>query len=161
MPRASKNEPKWTPEWSLWALKITKIHHIQNSKKRSNHKTVKNGLLCSFREGSAKALFSIKTHIHLRNPEKKCPGPRNDCPGLKIYPQAFKITAHLGVETPRRSTPRAQRNGTVPGYARSALDMFHIFSLVCFLIYGVTSRSGHDEVKSYLYAHNYVCQNVS
>ena len=74
--------------------------------------------------GSAKALFSIKTHIHLRNPENKCPGPQNDCPGLKIDPQAFKITAHLGVETPRRSTPRAQRNGTVPGYARSALDQY-------------------------------------
>ena len=77
--------------------------------------------------GSAKALFSIKTYIHLRNPEKKCPGPQNDCPGLKINPQAFKITAHLGVETPRRSTPRAQRNGTVSGYARSTLDSFNLF----------------------------------
>ena len=122
-PRASKNAPKWTPEWNLWALKITKIHHIQNSKKQSNHKTVRAGY-CVPLGGSAKVLFSIKTHIHLRNPENKCPGPRNDCLGLKIDPQAFKITAHLGVETPRRSTPRAQRNGTVPGYARSALDIF-------------------------------------
>ena len=73
--------------------------------------------------GSAKQFFSTKTNIHLRNPENKCPGPQNDCPGLKIYPQAFKITAYLGVETPRRSTAKAQRNGTVPGYARSALDI--------------------------------------
>ena len=27
------------------------------------------------------------------------------------------------------------------------LNMFHIFSLVCFLIYGVKSRSGHDRSK--------------
>ena len=27
------------------------------------------------------------------------------------------------------------------------LDMFHIFSLVCFLIYGIKSRSGHDRSK--------------
>ena len=72
--------------------------------------------------GSAKAVFSIKTNIHLRNPENKWPGSQNDCPSLKIDPQAFKITAYFGVEAPRRSTPRAQRNGTVPGYARSALD---------------------------------------
>ena len=101
--------------------------------------------------GPRKHFFSIKTYNHPRNPENKCPGPQNDCPGLKIDPQAFKITAHLGVETPRRSPPRAQRNGTVPGYARSALDiilhiyiyflkMFHIFSLVCFLIYGVNRK---------------------
>ena len=29
------------------------------------------------------------------------------------------------------------------------LNMFHIFSLVCFLIYGVKSRSGHDRSKSF------------
>ena len=74
-----------------------KIHHIQNSnkKKRSNHKTVKNGLLCAFEGGSAKALFSIKTHIHLRNPENKSPGLQNDCPGLKTDPQALKVTARV------------------------------------------------------------------
>ena len=72
---------------------------------------------------SAKALFSIKTHFHLRNHENKCPGLQNDCPSLKIDPQAFKITAYWGVETPRRSPPRAQRNGTVPGYARNPLDI--------------------------------------
>ena len=27
--------------------------------------------------------------------------------------------------------------------------MFHIFSLVCFLIYGVKSRSGHDRSQSF------------
>ena len=27
--------------------------------------------------------------------------------------------------------------------------MFHIFSLVCFLIYGVMSRSGHDRSQSF------------
>ena len=41
-PRASKNAPKWTPEWNLWALKITKIHYIQNSKPPS-HKTALEG----------------------------------------------------------------------------------------------------------------------
>ena len=29
------------------------------------------------------------------------------------------------------------------------LDMFHVFSLVCFLIYGVKSRSGHDRSQSF------------
>ena len=29
------------------------------------------------------------------------------------------------------------------------LNMFHIFSLVCFLIYGVKSRSGHDRSQSF------------
>ena len=82
-----------------------------------------------FGGGSAKTLFSIKTHIHLRNPENKSPGPYNDCPGLKIDPQAFKMTAHLGVEMPRRSDPRAQRNGTAPSYAHSALDI-HVFMCI-------------------------------
>ena len=27
--------------------------------------------------------------------------------------------------------------------------MFHIFSLVCFLIYGVKSRSGHDQITTF------------
>ena len=30
------------------------------------------------------------------------------------------------------------------------LDMFHVFSLVRFLIYGVKSRSGHDRSQNYL-----------
>ena len=29
------------------------------------------------------------------------------------------------------------------------LDMFHVFSLVCFLINGVKSRSGHDGSQSF------------
>ena len=29
------------------------------------------------------------------------------------------------------------------------LDMFHVFSLVCFLVYGVKSRSGHDRSQSF------------
>ena len=29
------------------------------------------------------------------------------------------------------------------------LDMFHVFSLVCFLIYGVKNRSGHDRSQSF------------
>ena len=29
------------------------------------------------------------------------------------------------------------------------LNMFHIFSLVCFLMYGVKSRSGHDRMTSF------------
>ena len=29
------------------------------------------------------------------------------------------------------------------------LDMFHVFSLVCFLIYGVKSGSGHDQSQSF------------
>ena len=33
-PRASRNARKWKPEWNLWALKIRKIHHMQNSKKQ-------------------------------------------------------------------------------------------------------------------------------
>ena len=102
----------------------TRTPHKGCGEKMPNYKIVKHGLLCALcGGGSAKALFSIKTHNHPRNPENRSPGLQNDCPGLKIDPQAFKITAHLGVETPRRSTPRAQRNGTVPGYARSALDM--------------------------------------
>ena len=32
------------------------------------------------------------------------------------------------------------------------LDMFHVFSLVCFLIYGVTSRSGHDRSQSFVHS---------
>ena len=27
--------------------------------------------------------------------------------------------------------------------------MFHVFSLVCFLIYGVKSRSGHDQITTF------------
>ena len=29
------------------------------------------------------------------------------------------------------------------------LDMFHVFSLVCFLVYGVKRRSGHDGSQSF------------
>ena len=29
------------------------------------------------------------------------------------------------------------------------LDMFHVFSLVCFLIYGVKRRQGHDGSQSF------------
>ena len=114
------------PEWNLWALKITKIHHIQNSKKNVKPYDCKKRVTVCLGGGGPRRHFSIKTHIHLINPENTCPGPQNDCPGLKIDPQAFKITAHWGVGTPRKSTPRAQRNGTVPGYARSTLDTFSL-----------------------------------
>ena len=30
--------------------------------------------------------------------------------------------------------------------------MFHVFSLVCFLIYGVKSRSGHDRSQSFVHS---------
>ena len=36
------------------------------------------------------------------------------------------------------------------GRLRYFLDMFHVFSLVCFLIYGVKSRSGHDRSQSFV-----------
>ena len=32
------------------------------------------------------------------------------------------------------------------------LDMFHVFSFVCFLIYGVKSRSGHDRSQSFVHS---------
>ena len=32
---------------------------------------------------------------------------------------------------------------------RYFLNMFHMFSLLCFLIYGVKSRSGHDRSQSF------------
>ena len=32
------------------------------------------------------------------------------------------------------------------------LDMFHVFSFVCFLIYGVNSRSGHDRSQNFVHS---------
>ena len=68
--------------------------------------------------------FFKKTHNHPRNRAYRSPGLHNDCPDLKNYRKnshfANKNTT-LEVKKTRRSQSKL-RNGTVAGYARSALD---------------------------------------
>ena len=81
-PRAPQKQSKWKPEWSVWALKITKIQKQEHSKKQLPHETAKSVFLDTGGGGIERPFF-IKNHNHPRNRPYGAPGVQNDRPGLK------------------------------------------------------------------------------
>jgi hypothetical protein len=77
------------PEWSVWALKITKIQKQKHSEKQLPHETAKNVFLDTGGGGLPNDLFSLKiTTI----PEI-----------VHMAPRASKITARVSKMTARAS----------------------------------------------------------
>ena len=85
-PRAPKKGSKWLPQWSLWALKITKIQKQEHSKKKPPRETAKSRSMDTLGGVRERTFFdkitqpSQKTSTSAPGPSKSPLGPQKQAP---------------------------------------------------------------------------------
>ena len=89
-PKASKNARKWAPQWNLWPLKSQKSTTYRTPKKRPNHTTVKNGILCALEGGPRRHIFRQKHTSISEILKMSLQDPNMTAQASKLFPRLSK-----------------------------------------------------------------------
>ena len=124
----------------------TQNHKNPDTRKLKKTATSRDPKICIFRHrgGVVEVTFFIKDHNYLRNRPYGAPGLQNDRPGFKNDRPGLKNDRKLNnfpgkktrlLKSRKQGDQSKLRNGTVAGYARSALDIYIYIYIYMYIYY--------------------------